>query len=70
MEHNNWNGFIEGKWKNEINIPTTIRQVIIPTLNDEVDNIGKLNEIISEYKCVDKAELLPFKKICEQNMKL
>ena len=46
-------------------IPTTIRQVIIPTLNDGIENIHKLNEIISIYKCVDKIELLPFKKMCQ-----
>ncbi len=47
------------------NIPTTVRQVIIPTLNDNKENIGKLNEIVKAHKCVDKVELLPFKKICQ-----
>ena len=46
-------------------IPTTIRQVIIPTLNDNKENIEKLNDIISKYPCVDCVELLPFKKICK-----
>ncbi len=46
-------------------IPTTIRQVIIPTLNDNEDNISFLNSLIEKYKCVDKTELLPFKKICK-----
>ena len=45
-------------------IPTTIRQVIIPTLNDSNQNIIELKEIIKGRKCVDKVELLPFKKIC------
>ena len=49
---------------NKKNIPTTIRQVIIPTLNDTESNITKLKNLISEYNCVDKVELLPFKKIC------
>ncbi len=50
---------------NEKEIPTTIRQVIIPTLNDKVENIEKLNAIVEKYTCIDKVELLPFKKICQ-----
>ncbi len=50
---------------NENNILTTLRQVIIPTLNDNIENISKLKEIIRTHKCIDKTELLPFKKICQ-----
>lgn len=50
---------------NDRNIPTTIRQVIIPTVNDSTENIMRLKEIISAYPCVTKTELLPFKKICQ-----
>lgn len=50
---------------NENKIPTTIRQVIIPTINDYEENIEKLNEIVEKYSCIDKVELLPFKKICQ-----
>ncbi len=46
------------------NIPTTLRQVIIPTLNDNEDNILKLREIKDAHSCVEKIELLPFKKMC------
>lgn len=45
-------------------IPTTLRQVIIPTLNDTGDNIRALKRIRDSYSCVDGAELLPFRKIC------
>lgn len=58
---------------NEQKIPTTIRQVIIPTLNDNEENIEKLNEIVKTHNCIDKVELLPFKKICQtkyDNMKI
>ena len=58
---------------NEQKIPTTIRQVIIPTLNDNENNIQKLNEIVEKHSCIDKVELLPFKKICQtkyENMKI
>lgn len=53
------------EYLNERNIPTTIRQVIIPTLNDNEENIERLNGIVGKYSCIDKVELLPFKKICQ-----
>ena len=49
----------------EFSIPVTLRQVIIPTLNDNEENIRRLNEIAEKYACVDKIELLPFKKLCQ-----
>lgn len=49
---------------NEKNIPVTLRQVIIPTVNDSIENILKLKEIIENYPVIDKTELLPFRKIC------
>ncbi len=45
-------------------IPVTLRQVIIPTLNDNEENIVKLKEIADRHECVDKIELLPFRKLC------
>ncbi len=56
-----------------MNVPTTIRQVIIPTVNDSEENIKRLKEIAKKHKCVDKIELLPFRKICQvkyDNLKL
>lgn len=53
------------KYLNEQKIPATIRQVIIPTLNDNEENIEKLNGIVEKHSCIDKVELLPFKKICQ-----
>ncbi len=46
-------------------IKTTLRQVIIPTLNDTKENIISLKGIKESHPCVDKIELLPFRKICE-----
>ncbi|MBP3705770.1 MAG: pyruvate formate lyase-activating protein [Clostridia bacterium] len=46
-------------------IQTWLRQVIIPTLNDNKKNILRLKQIADNHKCVVKTELLPFKKICE-----
>lgn len=50
---------------NELKIPVTLRQVIIPELNDDVDNAFNLKKIADMYSCVDKIELLPFKKMCQ-----
>ncbi len=49
----------------ECNIPTTLRQVIIPTKNDNDENILALKEIADAHANVDKIELLPFRKICQ-----
>jgi len=61
------------KLLDEKSIKTTLRQVIIPTLNDTEESLAALAKIRREHKCVDKVELLPFKKICEskyENMKI
>lgn len=49
----------------EKHIPVTLRQVVIPGLNDNEENILKLKKIAEEYLCIDKIELLPFRKICQ-----
>jgi len=49
----------------ERNIATWLRQVIIPTLNDDEENIKRLRDIAKAYACVEKVELLPFRKICK-----
>lgn len=46
-------------------IPTTLRQVTIPTLNDDEENLKRLSAIAKKYNCVDSVELLPFRKICQ-----
>ena len=50
---------------NRRHIPTTLRQVIIPTLNDNEENIAALGHIRDSHPCVDKVELLPFRKLCQ-----
>ena len=49
---------------NEQGIATTLRQVIIPTLNDNEQNVAFLKELVATHRCIDTVELLPFKKIC------
>ena len=46
-------------------IPTWLRQVTIPTLSDDEENILRLRGIAKSHSCVEKVELLPFRKICE-----
>ncbi len=46
-------------------IPTTLRQVIIPTLNDTSDSVRTLRQFATQFPCVDGVELLPFRKICQ-----
>ena len=46
-------------------IPTTIRQVIIPTLNADEANISRLRQVADAHECVDGVELLPFRKMCK-----
>ena len=48
----------------DMQVPTTIRQVIIPTVNDTEVNIHRLNDIVNRHACVDNVELLPFRKFC------
>lgn len=52
------------EYLNEKRIPVTLRQVIIPAVNDSEENIHRLKEIIKTYPVIDKTELLPFRKIC------
>ena len=49
----------------KMNIPTTVRQVVIPGINDSEENFHALEEIINIHPCVDSLELLPFRKICQ-----
>ena len=57
------------EYLNEQGIKTTIRQVIIPTLNDDKENILELRNITEKFSCIDKIELLPFHKICTEKYK-
>ena len=52
------------QYLNQQNIPTTLRQVIIPTLNDTEESIDFLSLLAEERSCIDTVELLPFRKLC------
>lgn len=50
---------------NAQHIPVTLRQVIVPTVNDTAENVRALRAIAAAHPCVDKVELLPFRKLCQ-----
>ena len=41
-----------------------IRQVIIPSLNDNEESVKELFALEKKYDCIKKTELLPFRKLC------
>ena len=45
-------------------IRTWLRRVIIPGINDDEESIIKLRETAKAFPCVEKTELLPFRKLC------
>ncbi|MBE7041708.1 MAG: pyruvate formate lyase-activating protein [Ruminococcaceae bacterium] len=53
------------KYLNEQSIQTTLRQVIIPGINDGKENVLRIKAIADDCACVDKIELLPFRKLCQ-----
>ena len=50
---------------NHRHIPTTLRQVTIPTLSDGESSVLALRDLATAHECVDKIELLPFRKLCQ-----
>lgn len=50
----------------KINKPTWVRQVIIQGINDSTDEILKLKKLLTPFTCIQKVELLPFKKLCTE----
>ena len=49
---------------NKTDKPTWIRQVIIPDVNDTQDSVNNLYELKKKCNCIEKIELLPFRKLC------
>lgn len=54
--------FLDKLAKKQVN--TWIRQVIVPDINNNYENIRKLRMIKANHPNVSKVELLPFRKIC------
>lgn len=45
-------------------IPTTLRNVVIPSLNDNAQSAAFLASLKAKHSVVDQIELLPFRKLC------
>lgn len=45
-------------------IPTWLRRVVIPTLTDDAEGLAAFKALAAATPCVQKAELLPFRKLC------
>ena len=45
-------------------IPTWIRRVVVPTVTDEKELTKPLYDLCAQFPCVQKIELLPFRKLC------
>lgn len=48
----------------KMGVKTRIRQVIIPGINDSEEQVLKLKSLCSDYSCIEKIELLAFRKLC------
>lgn len=48
----------------EMSVPVWLRQVIVPGINDNGENLEKLAGIAASHSCVKKTELLAFRKLC------
>lgn len=46
-----------------------LRQVIIPQLTDREESLDKLFSLKKKYDCIEKIELLPFRKLCIEKYK-
>ena len=45
-------------------IPTVIRHVVIPTVNDNPESLARIHALKDSYSCIQGVELLPFRKLC------
>ena len=51
------------RYLSDNNIPVWIRQVLVPGITDDVDDLNLLKEFISTLKNVEKVEILPYHDI-------
>ena len=45
-------------------IKTTLRTVLIPTLNDTKEHEEFLSSLVKTHTCIDAVQVLPFRKLC------
>lgn len=54
---------------NEVGKPTWLRQVIIPTVNNSKESVSHIYRLKEKFSCIEKIELLPFRKLCIEKYK-
>ena len=62
MQMESANTFLD--YLQSVNKPTLIRQVIIPTVNDNEESVKRTKALTEKYPCIEKVEFLPFRKLC------
>lgn len=45
-------------------VPTWVRHVVVPGLNDKEEHIAALRALVAPYACVERIELLGFETLC------
>lgn len=48
----------------EMGVSTWIRQVVVPGIHDAPGEMERLRACIAPYRCVERVELLPLRKLC------
>lgn len=61
----NKNNLAFAKYLNENNIPTWIRQVLVPGYTDDENDLKKLKDFIGTLSNVERIEILPYHKLGE-----
>ena len=62
MEMSKAQEFLE--YLQEADKKTWLRYVVIPNLNDGKEDVARLFDLKDQYSCIEKIELLPFRKLC------
>ena len=53
----------------EANCRIRIRHVVVPGMNDNEESIAAICRIARQYRCFEKIELLPFRRLCTEKYK-
>ena len=50
----------------ERRIPTWIRHVVVPGLNDGKEDRRRLERLLHGFTCIERTDMLPFRKLCKE----
>ncbi|MDL2233366.1 pyruvate formate lyase-activating protein [Ruminococcaceae bacterium OttesenSCG-928-L11] len=54
------------QWRQTAGLPVWIRHVVAPGLTDSPAQIRQLAELLAPFSCVERVELLPFRRLCTE----